>query len=104
MSLEITQSNFTEILKEKEITIVDFWAPWCGPCKTLGPIIDELSDNNKDVSVGKLNIDENGQTAAAYGIRSIPTIIVFKEGQLITKLSGVQPLSALQKIVDDLKK
>jgi len=102
-SIEVKDNTLKEILVKEGITILDFWAPWCGPCKVVGPIIDELAENNLDIQVGKVNIDENGTSAAAFGIRSIPTIIFFKDGEKIKQVSGSKPLSELQSIVDELK-
>ena len=104
MATEITDGNINEKIAENDITIIDFWAEWCGPCKTLGPIIDELSERNPDVTVGKLNIDMNPTTAGLFGIRSIPTVIVFQGGQTITKIGGAQPITAYQQLIDDLIK
>jgi len=102
-SIEVKDDTLKEVLAQEGITVLDFWAPWCGPCKVLGPIIEQLAEANDDVQVGKLNIDENGASAAAFGIRSIPTIIVFKDGEKVKQVSGTQPLTSLQKIVDEFK-
>ncbi|MCB0510794.1 MAG: thioredoxin [Bacteroidetes bacterium] len=102
-SIEIKDSNLKEILAVEGITVIDFWAPWCGPCKIMGPVIDQLAEANPDIQVGKLNVDENGTSAAAYGIRSIPTVIVFKDGQKVEQVSGARPLAQLQEIVDKHK-
>ena len=71
----ITDANLKETIEKGGITVLDFWAPWCGPCRMLGPIIEELASTNEDIQVGKVNIDSNGISAATFGIRSIPTII-----------------------------
>ena len=105
MALEITDTNFEEVLKEKEITLVDFWAPWCGPCKMLGPVIDELSKENAEnssVSIGKVNVDDNKEIAMKYGIRSIPTMIFFKNGEVVDKLVGFKSKMELQTKIDSL--
>ena len=95
MALEITDSTFQEILAEGKPVVMDFGAPWCGPCKMVGPIIDELATEYEGkVIIGKCDVDENGDVAAEYGIRNIPTVLFFKNGELVDKQVGSAPKSA----------
>lgn len=90
--LEITDANFeSEVLKSDRPVLVDFWAPWCGPCRTLGPVIDEIArEADGKFKVGKLNVDENPETAAAYEVRSIPSVLIFNGGKVEELFVGVQ--------------
>jgi thioredoxin 1 len=90
MALEFTQDNFkANVLETDKVAVVDFWAVWCGPCRMVGPIIDELSNEMSDVAnIGKVNVDEQGDIAAEYGIRNIPTILIFKNGEIVDKQVG----------------
>jgi len=99
-SIEVTDKNLDEVLSKEGLTVLDFWAPWCGPCRMVGPIIDELAVNNEDVQVGKVNIDFNKASATRFGIRSIPCIIFFKDGKEVDKIVGVGPMGRLQEIID----
>ena len=89
MALEITDNNFKEILAKGTPVVIDFWAPWCGPCKMVGPIIDELAKEYEGrVIMGKCDVDENSDLPAEFGIRNIPTVLFFKDGALVDKQVG----------------
>jgi len=100
----LTDQNFQDqVLKSSKPVLVDFWAPWCGPCKIVGPIVEELAKEYEGkLAVGKLNVDENQQTAGTYGIMSIPTLAFFKNGQVIKTLIGAQPKEVLKKAIDEV--
>ena len=104
MALEITDSNFEEtVLKSDKPVLVDFWAAWCGPCRMVGPIIDELSDEYDGKAViGKVDIDSNQQYAAQFGVRNIPTVLVFKDGELVDRKVGVSSKNDYAQALDSL--
>jgi thioredoxin 1 len=94
---EVTDNNFAaEVLEAGQPVLVDFWAPWCGPCRIIAPHLEELDTERDDLTVVKLNVDENPETAAKYGIMSIPTLILFKNGQVAKQVVGALPKSRLQ--------
>ena len=103
MTLEVTDANFQALLAEGTPLVVDFWAPWCGPCKMMLPIVDELANQYEGkVRVGQLNVDENPDTCEAFGIMSIPTMLFFKNGELVNRHVGAAPKAELIKAIDQL--
>jgi thioredoxin 1 len=104
-ALEFTDSNFqSDVLESSVPVLVDFWAPWCGPCRMIGPTIEELaSENAGSFKVGKVNVDDNNRLAMAYNVQSIPTILIFHRGQLVQQFMGVQPKARLQQALDEAK-
>ena len=94
--ITLTNENFeAEVVQSDRPVLVDFWAPWCGPCRMLSPVVDEIAEERSDVKVGKINVDEQEELAAKFGIMSIPTLIVFKNGKPVRQTVGVQSKSAI---------
>lgn len=92
MALQITDANFAETLQEGKPMVLDFWAEWCGPCRMVSPIMDELAEDYAGrVNIGKMNVDENNDIVAQYCIRNIPTVLFFKNGELVDKIVGAVP-------------
>ena len=100
-ALEFTDANFqNKVLSADKLTLVDFWAEWCGPCRKMGPVIEDLAkDYEGKVSIGKLNVDHNPNVCGKYGITSIPTILFIKNGKVVDKTVGVNPKSTLIKLI-----
>ena len=101
MANQITDGSFDqEVLESKIPVLIDFWAPWCGPCRAMGPVIDELSEEyDGQVKIVKMNVDENSATPGKYGIRAIPTLILFKDGEVVDQSTGAVSKSSIKEMI-----
>ncbi len=100
-AIEITDANFEEVIKSEQPILVDFWAEWCGPCKMIGPLVEELANDYEGKAIiGKVDVDNNPSVAQAFGIRSIPTLLFFKGGNVVDKQIGAVPKSILASKLD----
>lgn len=101
--LEVSDATFeSEVLQSPKPVLVDFWAPWCMPCRMIGPVVEELATTNAEsIKVVKINIDESGSVASQYGVSSIPTLMLFKAGDVVDRFVGVQPKNRLQSAIDE---
>ena len=99
--ITLTEQNFTEeVLQSDKPVLIDFWATWCGPCKMLAPVIAQLAEEHPEIKVGKVNVDEQPRLAGQFGIASIPTVIVIKNGQITGSSMGYRPKAALEALLD----
>lgn len=102
-TVDLTTDNFTNTLNDNDIVLIDFWADWCGPCKRFSPIFDKVSDQHGDVVFGKIDTEENQELSASLGIQSIPTVMAFKQGNLVFSQPGLMTAGKLNELVDKVR-
>ncbi len=100
-TVKVTKENFKEVINTEKPVLIDFYADWCGPCKMLSPVVDEIAEENPQFVIGKVNVDEEEELAMEFGVMSIPTLVIFKNGNVAEKLVGVRPKNS---IIDALEK
>lgn len=101
--VELTKDNFEEVVTQNEFVVIDFWAPWCGPCRGFAPVFEATAEKHPDIVFGKVNTDEEHVLAAHFGIRSIPTLMVFREQVILYAQPGALPASALESVIEQAK-
>lgn len=100
LALSINKNNFeAEVLQSEKKVLLDFWAPWCAPCRMVAPIVDEIANERPDIKVGKVNVDEEIELASKYGIMSIPTLLVIENGEVVNKVTGARPKESILQIL-----